>query len=79
MMRKEFFMNFYKKDEHEPESEEIGVKLDGFVLPLKDGEKIGHNEFLNKFLDFLEAEGWSYTGGSVQIDFDGNAIEDIDD
>ncbi|TFB19580.1 hypothetical protein E3U55_10485 [Filobacillus milosensis] len=79
MRRKEFIMNYSKPKNDELISEEKGVKLDGFVLPLKDGEQIGHNEFLNKFVDFLEAEGWSYTGMSVQIDANGDSIEDIDE
>ncbi|WP_188208138.1 hypothetical protein [Alkalibacillus aidingensis] len=78
MDKKEFFMYYYNKNV-ETDREEVGVKLDGFVLPLKDGKQIGHNEFLDKFIDFLESEGWSFTGLSVQINADGNEIKDIDE
>ncbi|WP_240468550.1 hypothetical protein [Gracilibacillus sp. YIM 98692] len=74
-MKKQMFINYRRFKDN---SEEKGVKLDGFVLPLENGGEVGHNEFMDEFIDFLESKGWCYTGSSQQINEDGKAIDDID-
>jgi hypothetical protein len=54
----------------------IGVVLKGCVYA-NEGD-LGHREFLDEFLSFIEDKGWNFGGGSSQIDEEGNKIEDID-
>ncbi|MFJ6413408.1 hypothetical protein [Terribacillus saccharophilus] len=56
---------------------QTGVKIDGVIYSL-DGD-LGHNEFLDEFLKFIESKGWQYGGGSFQVDEEGEQIKDIDD
>lgn len=53
------------------------VKIDGIIYSLN--RDLGHNEFLDEFLIFIESKGWQYGGGSFQVDEEGEHIEDIDD
>lgn len=55
----------------------VGVEINGCVFG-NDGKDVGHAEFWNAFIEFVEARGWHFGGGTVQIDEDGNKIEDID-
>lgn len=54
----------------------IGVQLEGTIYA-KDGD-LGHNDFINAFIEFVESKGWLFGGGSFQIDYDGEKIDDID-
>ncbi|WP_349409956.1 hypothetical protein [Pseudalkalibacillus sp. SCS-8] len=54
------------------------VKLEGHVVSLKGEDSVSHPEFITKFTRWLESEGMGYTGFSVQVDEDGNTIEDIE-
>ena len=54
----------------------VGVEINGCVYG-NDGKDVEHEEFLNAFIEFIEAKGWHFGGGTAQIDEDGNKIEDI--
>ncbi|WP_240417392.1 hypothetical protein [Paenibacillus periandrae] len=54
----------------------IGIHIEGTVYAT-EGD-LGHNEFLNAFIEFVESRGWQFGGGSVQIDECGERIQDID-
>lgn len=43
-----------------------------------NGEDIGNIQFLDTFIEFIESKGWSFGGGSYQIDETGKKIDDID-
>lgn len=42
---------------------QTGVKIDGVIYSL-DGN-LGHNEFLDEFLKFIESKGWQFGGGEL--------------
>lgn len=54
----------------------VGVEIQGTVFT--DNGNLGHNEFTDAFIEFIESKGWYFGGGSCQIDEEGNKIEDID-
>jgi uncharacterized protein YggL (DUF469 family) len=54
----------------------VGVQIQGYVYA-NEGD-LGHNEFLDEFIQFIESKGWNFGGGSFQIDEEGNKIENID-
>ncbi|ADP30987.1 MULTISPECIES: hypothetical protein [Bacillus] len=54
-----------------------GVKIEGVIYSL-EGD-LGHNKFLDEFLEFIESKGWQFGGGSFQVDEEGKHIDDIDD
>ncbi|WP_200961649.1 hypothetical protein [Paenibacillus sp. Soil522] len=54
----------------------IGIHIEGTVYA-NDGD-LGHNEFLEAFIKFIESKGWQFGGGSTQIDEIGEPIKDID-
>ncbi|MGO0711896.1 hypothetical protein P5408_003090 [Bacillus subtilis] len=53
------------------------VKIEGVIYSL-EGD-LGHNKFLDEFLEFIESKGWQFGGGSFQVDEEGKHIDDIDD
>ncbi|MGM0750258.1 MAG: hypothetical protein ACQEUS_21030 [Bacillota bacterium] len=53
-----------------------GVKIEGVIYSL-EGD-LGHNNFMDEFLEFIESKGWHFGGGSSQIDEEGQQIDDID-
>jgi len=55
----------------------FGVKIEGAVYS-NDGDDLGNNQFLDEFIKFIENKGWFFGGGSIQIDEEGNKINDID-
>lgn len=54
----------------------VGVSIDGVVFA-NEGS-LGHNEFWEAFIKFVESKGWYFVGGTCQIDEEGNQIESID-
>ena len=55
----------------------IGVRIEGFVFA--DEGDLGHNEFWDAFIEFIEIKGWHFGGSTCQIDEEGNQIESTDD
>jgi hypothetical protein len=55
---------------------QVGVHIEGTVYA-QDGD-LGHNEFLDAFVEFIESKGWLFGGGTVQIDEEGNKTSDLD-
>lgn len=53
-----------------------GVEIEGTIFA--DQGDLGHNEFTEAFIKFIEGKGWYFGGRSFQIGEDGNKIEDID-
>ncbi|WP_162839310.1 hypothetical protein [Bacillus sp. FJAT-28004] len=54
----------------------LGVRIQGCVYA-DDGD-LGHDKFLDAFIEFIESKGWQFGGGTVQIDEEGEKIDDID-
>ena len=54
----------------------FGVQIEGSIYA-KEGD-LGHNEFLNAFIEFVESKGWFFGGGTYQVDEEGEKIDDID-
>ena len=54
----------------------FGVQIEGIIYA-NEGE-LGHNEFLNAFIEFIESKGWFFGGGTYQVDEEGKLIDDID-
>jgi uncharacterized protein YggL (DUF469 family) len=54
----------------------FGVRIEGFVYS-NEGD-LGHNEFLDAFIEFIESKGWNFGGGTYQIDEEGEKIDVID-
>lgn len=55
----------------------IGVHIEGTVYT-NDGKALGNDQFLNAFIEFIESKGWHFGGGSIQVDADGEKIENVD-
>lgn len=55
----------------------VGVQIEGCIYTNK-GDELGQNEFLDAFLEFIENNGWSFGGGSSQVDEEGKKIDNID-
>lgn len=54
-----------------------GIEINGCVFGNNE-QDVGHKEFIEAFIEFVEAKGWYFGGGTVQIDEDGNKIADVD-
>ncbi|GGA79386.1 hypothetical protein [Ornithinibacillus halotolerans] len=54
----------------------IGVQIKGSIYS-NDGKDLKHDEFLDAFIEFIDRKGWSFGGGSSQVDEEGNKIDDI--
>ncbi|MBU8732873.1 hypothetical protein KM915_22945 [Cytobacillus oceanisediminis] len=54
----------------------IGVQIEGCIYA-NNGDDLKHDEFLEAFIEFVESKGWSFGGGSSQIDEEGKRIADI--
>jgi hypothetical protein len=46
------------------------IKIEGVV----SGATITQDEFTDKFIDFVEANGWEFGGRTVELDENGNEI-----
>ncbi|WP_163103513.1 50S ribosome-binding protein YggL [Peribacillus alkalitolerans] len=55
----------------------VGVQIEGYIYA-NNGDDLKHDEFLDAFIEFIESKGWSFGGGSSQIDVEGKKITDID-
>lgn len=55
----------------------FGVQIVGSIYT-NNGEVLGNNQFLDEFIEFIESNGWSFGGGSFQIDEEGKRIKEID-
>lgn len=66
------------KVERNSNRDEALIDIEGHIVPLKNGGSVPHNEFMSEFTKWLEGKGWGFTGFSVQVDFDGETIDDID-
>ena len=51
-----------------------GIEISGAIFAT-EGD-VDHDEFLDKFIEFLEANGWEFGGGSKQVDEEGNDIRE---
>ncbi|MVP01913.1 DUF469 family protein [Paenibacillus sp. N10] len=46
------------------------MEINGTVFANKGN--LNHDEFLDKFIEFVEANGWQFGGGTKQINEDGD-------
>jgi len=53
------------KDSAYDEKRVEGIKINGTVL--RDSKEIGHDEFLEEFIKFVESKGWSFIGHTNKI------------
>lgn len=56
----------------------IGVQIEGSIYA-NNSDGLTQEEFLDAFIEFGENRGWSFGGGSFQIDEEGNHIDDIEE
>lgn len=54
----------------------LGISIQGVTFAVDENKNIDHDEFTDKFIDFIESNGWYFGGGTVLIDEDGNAYKD---
>ncbi|WP_336773875.1 hypothetical protein [Paenibacillus sp. MMO-58] len=54
----------------------FGVQINDSVYA-NEGD-LGHNEFLEAFIEFIESKGWQFGGGTAQIDASGERADDCD-
>lgn len=52
---------------------QLGIEIGGCVFA--DNGDIDLDDFLDKFIAFVESNGWHYGGGTNQVDEDGNNIK----
>uniref|UniRef100_C5DAY0 Uncharacterized protein n=1 Tax=Geobacillus sp. (strain WCH70) TaxID=471223 RepID=C5DAY0_GEOSW len=50
------------------QKKQLGVYIEGCIYANDDNKSIEHDEFWDKFIDFIEANGWHFGGGTKQID-----------
>jgi len=48
----------------------FGIHIEGSIYA-NNGDDLKHAEFMEAFIDFVESKGWSFGGGSTQIDEEG--------
>jgi uncharacterized protein YggL (DUF469 family) len=53
----------------------LGIHIEGCIYAVDEHVDIDHDEFLDKFIDFVEANGWMFGGGTYQVDEDGEAVK----
>lgn len=53
----------------------LGVEIQGCIFANDEGLDISHDEFWDKFIGFIEGNGWHFGGGTTQIDEEGNVAE----
>lgn len=46
-----------------------GIEINGVVFS-NDESDIDHDEFLNAFIEFVEANGWNFGGGTTEVNSD---------
>lgn len=54
---------------------QLGIHIEGSIFAEDEHVDIDHDVFLDKFIEFVEANGWMFGGGSQQIDEDGNPVK----
>lgn len=52
-----------------------GIRINGDIFSNKN-ENINHDEFLDKFIEFIEKEGYIFGGMTFKIDEEGNKIDE---
>ncbi|BDH62493.1 hypothetical protein MTP04_26230 [Lysinibacillus sp. PLM2] len=52
---------------------QLGIEIDGCVFA--DNGDIDLDNFIEKFIEFIEDNGWHFGGGTNQIDSDGNMVK----
>ena len=55
----------------------VGIQLEGSIYT-NNGKDLRNTQFIDAFIEFIESKGWSFGGGSYQIDQEGKKIDDID-
>ncbi|TCP30210.1 hypothetical protein EV207_10633 [Scopulibacillus darangshiensis] len=54
---------------------QLGVDIDGCVFAI-DAD-INNDEFMDKFIEFIESNGWHFGGGINQIDSNGKKVNTV--
>lgn len=57
------------------EKKQVGIEINGSIF--SNNGDINHDEFSEAFLQFIESKGWNFGGGTMQVDEDGEVIDDI--
>ncbi|WP_418027520.1 hypothetical protein [Paenibacillus sp. JJ1722] len=50
-----------------------GIKISGAIFAAEGN--VDHDEFIDEFIEFVEANGWEFGGGSKKIDEEGNDLK----
>jgi len=66
---------YYKISLSWGEKMKIGIEIDGVIYA--ENGNISHKEFLDKFFEFVESNGWYFGGATRLIDENGDAINKV--
>ncbi|WP_156877584.1 50S ribosome-binding protein YggL [Shimazuella kribbensis] len=55
-------------------NKQLGIKISGTIFAEDGHTNINHDEFLDKFIEFVEKNNWLFGGGTKQIDEDGEVV-----
>lgn len=56
---------------------QLGVKIEGALFANDEHADIDLDQFLDKFIEFVESHHWHFGGGVQQIDDKGNKVADL--
>jgi uncharacterized protein YggL (DUF469 family) len=57
------------------QNKQLGVEISGMILAADKHTNINHDEFLDKFIEFVENNNWLFGGGTKQVDEDGEIVK----
>lgn len=57
------------------QNKQLGIEISGIIFAEDENTNIAHDEFLDKFIEFVEKNNWSFGGGTKQVDEDGEIVE----
>jgi hypothetical protein len=55
-------------------NKQLGIEISGTIFAMDECRNIYHDEFLDKFIEFIEKNNWLFGGGTKQIDDDGEVV-----
>lgn len=51
-----------------------GIEISGTIFATEGS--VDHDEFLNKFIEFVEVNGWEFGGGSAEVNTEESDIKE---
>jgi uncharacterized protein YggL (DUF469 family) len=56
-------------------NKQLGIEINGTIFAEDEHTNINPDEFLDKFIEFVEKNNWLFGGGTKQIDEDGEIVK----